>query len=85
MNHTESPTLLKLVKQTERDLLPCPFCGTPHPEIQNTHTASYWVECVGCECTLADPQSPPSQSKYQHKQSIKRAAIAWNTRQALTI
>lgn len=29
-------------------VLPCPFCGSRAVELNNTHNASYWVECATC-------------------------------------
>jgi len=26
----------------------CPFCGGENLDIGNTHTASFWIECVDC-------------------------------------
>ena len=34
---------------TPQELLPCPFCGSEDVELQNTHTASFWVKCNQCE------------------------------------
>ncbi|RRW89168.1 Lar family restriction alleviation protein [Pandoraea apista] len=33
-------------------LNPCPFCGGDDLEIINTHTASFWVECVDCNARV---------------------------------
>lgn len=33
-------------------LNPCPFCGGDDLEIINTHTPSFWVECVDCNARV---------------------------------
>lgn len=35
------------------ELLPCPFCGSRKPEVLNTHTPSYWVECDSCDAQIS--------------------------------
>lgn len=38
---------LEMTPEDREKLAPCPFCGeTDGLEVTNTHTPSYWVECI---------------------------------------
>lgn len=30
----------------------CPFCGSADLEVNNTHTPSFWVECLNCSAEV---------------------------------
>jgi hypothetical protein len=59
-------------------LLPCPFCGGSEAAVENTHTASYWVECpCGAE---RHGESFDGRSRAAHRRSFLSAIRAWNER-----
>lgn len=67
------------------NLLPCPFCGSTNLELANTHTPSYWIECLDCDCKLSGGCGPDlagdaATLKAQHKASAEDAITKWNTR-----
>lgn len=48
-------------------LLPCPFCGTPEPDIERSVTSEIEVQCLDCGALIIEP--------------AREAAIAaWNRR-----
>lgn len=64
---------------TRKDfVLPCPFCGSNHAELRNTHTASYWMECA---CG-AEMHGEPSRGKSMaaHRRAANSALSKWNDR-----
>ncbi|WP_196491458.1 Lar family restriction alleviation protein [Burkholderia diffusa] len=40
------------------ELLPCPFCGSSDPEIWNTHTPSFSVQCIACDAEATGDYFP---------------------------
>lgn len=68
------PSALKVAKLYLEDLLPCPFCGCTTPQIINTHTKSYWIECSDCQGTAH------GEVRRSHAAAIRSAAKAWNRR-----
>lgn len=83
MNWTESPELTRVVNQKNQELLPCPFCGDS-AELNNTHTAHYWVECVGCEARVSNNMPlADSDSEKLHLVGITSAVENWNRRYPL--
>lgn len=72
---------LRLQPDTQRGMRPCPFCGHK-PELQNTHTPSYWLACTGCRCELHDPRSARGDGMRSHRASALRVIEAWNHRWA---
>ncbi len=59
----------------------CPFCGHPNPSLTHTHTASYWMECVGCGAEVHDNgRIGASGSQAAHLASARRVVKRWNTR-----
>ncbi|WP_131931159.1 hypothetical protein [Burkholderia sp. SRS-25] len=40
------------------ELLPCPFCGGTDPEIWNTHTPSFSVQCIVCDAEATGEHFP---------------------------
>lgn len=62
-------------------LLDCPFCGHPHPSLEHTWTASYWLECVGCGAEVHDNgRIGGAESQSAHLASARRVVKRWNTR-----
>jgi Lar family restriction alleviation protein len=64
-------------------VLPCPFCGGK-PELQNTHTAAYWLECeCGAEVhgrAFGQSLSSVELTHRHHRNAKKSALAAWNRR-----
>jgi len=42
-------TNLTLTDKDIATLRGCPFCGSFDLELNNTHTAAYWISCNSCE------------------------------------
>lgn len=69
------------------NVLPCPFCGSLDIVLVNTHTASYWIECQGCDAQASgktyglDTRSEKLTRK-QHLMAARSALLKWNTRLA---
>lgn len=68
-------------------VLPCPFCGTSALEgleLQNTHTASYWISCpCGAEIhgKAYGTDVPSNELTMRHHRMAKKSTIKkWNTR-----
>jgi len=66
----------------------CPFCGG-RPELRNTWTASYWVECA-CGAEIHSDNLPMSctekeagGTRAEHLRSARNAVAKWNTRTPL--
>ena len=75
-------TNLELVSKDK--VLVCPFCGGP-PELQNTHTACYWIECQNCEAQVSGEAygtnvSSQNLSLRQHQLAKNSAIKSWNKR-----
>lgn len=68
-------------------LLPCPFCGSNEQEVQNTHSAAYWIEC---ECGVqkygenfvdeAEEAETEAELLSAHEQAFMAAVNGWNER-----
>lgn len=72
---------------TRRDrLMPCPFCGGWDMELQNTHTACYWISCsCGVEVhgkAFGSSIPSPSLTRRHHVLAKKSAIDVWNRRSA---
>lgn len=73
---------------TEADeVLPCPFCGSDDIELANTHTPSYWVECLECSAEVhgqyfeeAFNFDPDGGHLLSHEKAKASALKAWNRR-----
>ena len=79
-NESDSPSFnFRLQPQTQRSLKKCPFCGHV-PELNNTHTPSYWMECNGCGCEISDPRHATGEGERSHRASALRAIKAWQDR-----
>lgn len=67
---------------------PCPFCGSPHLSITNSHTPCFKVICDTCECEVSGRAVYPRSDHYTDKESALRgyrrafkfALLAWNKR-----
>lgn len=65
---------LKLRKSDK--LRPCPFCGSNDLELNNTHSASYWISCAcGAEMHGKDFDG---KSRPAHREAVKSAVNRWN-------
>jgi glutathione S-transferase len=64
------------------ELKPCPFCGGSDLEVANTHTASYWVECMCGAQRGGTPQN--GRSRRSHRLAFLDAINAWNERAPAT-
>ncbi len=69
---------LKL-RKTDR-LKPCPFCGCRDPELANTHTASYWMQCPECGAEVHGETFPGPTPGARHRASADSAIAKWNAR-----
>lgn len=58
----------------------CPFCGGDNITLNNTWTASYWVECSDCGAEMHTQSSGDYNNKGHHLREAKAALDAWNTR-----
>lgn len=66
-------------------LKPCPFCGNRELEVTNTHTASYWVECLECGAEVSgeyggDGFQTETAFRAGHELALRSAVKAWNRR-----
>lgn len=67
-------------------LLPCPFCGS-EAELQNTHTASCWAQCMNDDCEgqahgkYFSPDKTVKQAESSMKKAIDSAIETWNRRE----
>jgi len=61
-------------------LLPCPFCGSANPEVKNTHTACYWVECTQCGAQVSGDSYPDPEKPISHSRAAMSAIDKWNKR-----
>ena len=60
------------------ELKHCPFCGSNLPQLINTHTPSYWIECeCGCELHSCGDYN---NTKQGHKKSALEVIEKWNER-----
>ena len=67
------------------NLSPCPFCGGSSIELENTHTASCWVQC-SCGAEIHGEYFCGRKGKEGEKHfelAIKSAADKWNKRARL--
>lgn len=75
---------LKLGRRELEMMKPCPFCGTKCVTVNNTHTASYWMECdCGAEVhgkSYGSHLTSEKQTLRHHQLSKASALKAWNTR-----
>ena len=62
------------------NLLPCPFCGSVRLEACNTHTPSFWVECLDCDGQAHGEHRPKS-----YIAALKSAVVAWNRRDSESV
>lgn len=68
--------------EAQDKLLPCPFCGSEDLELNNTHTACYWVECSQCGAEVSGTAIYSDSDKPEdHLEAAKSAISAWNRRQ----
>ncbi|KGB98081.1 GP46 domain protein [Burkholderia multivorans] len=51
-------TICKSRIDSAAELLPCPFCGGTDPEIWNTHTPSFTVQCTVCDAEATGEHFP---------------------------
>lgn len=58
----------------------CPFCGSDDIIVQNTWTASYWVECSDCGAEMHTQSSGDHDNKDHHLREARAALDAWNVR-----
>ena len=68
---------LKLLKTDS--LKPCPFCGCAEPELNNTHTPSYWISCPACTAEVHG-EMPSGVSRRSHRAGVVSAIEKWNDR-----
>jgi len=61
------------------ELLPCAFCGDIEISLENTHTASYWLECQRCGAQV-NGESEPGNSILDHECAAFSAIEKWNSR-----
>lgn len=64
-------------------VFPCPFCDSVDLELQNTHTATYWIECRECSAEVTGTSYGDGKgrlAKSQHAKAKASAIIAWNRR-----
>lgn len=77
--------MIRNLKLTKTDkVLNCPFCGG-EPELRNTHTACYWVECRDCEAQATGRAhgkdcNSDDLTLEQHKLAKTSAIYWWNKR-----
>ena len=80
---------------TDKDLASmrgCPCCGSFDLELNNTHTASYWVSCRSCEKdgldvhvggqSFSGAYSSDMIPRKRHELAKRSAIEAWNRRAA---
>ncbi|MBN6728751.1 Lar family restriction alleviation protein [Burkholderia multivorans] len=75
-------------KHAGHELLPCPFCGSTKLALTNTHTPSYWVQCLKCDAEAHG--NVPSAGRSQipdrndavriHRAAMRSAVRKWNKR-----
>lgn len=64
----------------------CPFCGSVDVTVHNTHTPSYWAECLSCGCKKHCEYTAPGRCKTKlsverhHRAAFNSAIKSWNTR-----
>lgn len=78
-------TIYNLKIEPGDDVLPCPFCGSENVELNNSWTASYWVECLECEGRAHGKafgtDCTPKELTLRHNKLAKASALAaWNRR-----
>jgi hypothetical protein len=66
-------------------LAPCPFCGSGKLAIMNTHSASYWVECLDCDAIAhgahyGTSQRTKASCATAHEKAMRSAVFKWNRR-----
>lgn len=75
-------------KHAGHELLPCPFCGSTKLALANTHTPSYWVECLKCKAQV-DGNMPAGGGSAilsretavrLHRAAMRSAVRKWNKR-----
>lgn len=74
----------------DRPVLPCPFCGSQHMTISNSHTPCFQVDCDNCtgQVTGAAVYARSNGGRYQtrkaalagYRRAFKSAINAWNRR-----
>jgi transcription elongation factor Elf1 len=80
MNHKDDKVLRNHKQKLDKKLKRCPFCNG-HAHLENTWTASYWVECEDCLGQVSEQgvDRNPDDTDH-HKASMDAAAAAWNKR-----
>lgn len=67
-------------------LEPCPFCGSEEVIVRNTHTPSYWAECMNCGAKGPNTTYPKREARSksavrrQHERAFREAVTLWNER-----
>lgn len=69
-------TTRELARDLVAVLLPCPFCGCEEPELTNSHTPSFWIECP--QCGARSGGGDPVRRSYPA--AMKAAVDSWNQR-----
>jgi Lar family restriction alleviation protein len=69
---------LKL-RKTDK-LKPCPFCGCHDPELSNTHTPSYWIQCPNCGAEVHGDAPRGLPNRVTHRKGVESAIEKWNAR-----
>ncbi|MDR8027027.1 Lar family restriction alleviation protein [Burkholderia cenocepacia] len=75
-------------KHAGHELLPYPFCGSTKLALTNTHTPSYWVQCLKCDAEAngnvpagGGSQIPDRNDAVRiHRAAMRSAARKWNKR-----
>ena len=81
-NEATQPRRYNFVLDDSDTLLPCPHCGSTDLELANTHTPSYWIECV-CSARVSGEYGPEltmGAVEAQHRASAESAIQNWNRR-----
>jgi hypothetical protein len=81
---------LTLTNKEYASLRGCPFCGSFDLELNNTHTACYWISCRYCAVegitvevtgkSFSDNYSSEKIPIANHKKAKQSAIDAWNRR-----
>lgn len=77
----DTDQITKHVEMEGEEVKPCPFCGSGTIELENTHSAIYWMECQGCGAQVdgEDFTSYPD-NEDSHLAAAQSARTAWNRR-----
>lgn len=63
------------------EVKPCPFCGSGMIELENTHSAAYWMECQGCGAQVdGESFTNHPDNEESHLAAAQSARTAWNRR-----